>query len=61
MAAGLVIGLAASAGLSNNLSPFIYGISTRDWLSFVAAPVAIILVGVVACVVPARRVANAIP
>src|SRR5204862_1976017 len=34
MAAGLVIGLAASAGLSNSLSPFIYGVSTRDWLSF---------------------------
>jgi predicted lysophospholipase L1 biosynthesis ABC-type transport system permease subunit len=61
MAAGLVIGLAASAGLSNNLAPFIYGVSTRDWLSFGVAPIALILVGVIACVVPARRVAQTDP
>jgi predicted permease len=61
MVAGLVIGLGASAGLSNNLSPFIYGVSTRDWVSFVVAPIAMIVAGVIACVVPARRVANADP
>ena len=38
MIAGLAIGLAASAVLSNNLTPFIYGVSTRDWLSFGVAP-----------------------
>jgi putative ABC transport system permease protein len=61
IAAGLIIGLAASAGLSNTLAPFIYGVSTRDALSFIVAPIAVMIVGVIACIVPARRVANANP
>ena len=61
IASGLVIGLSASAALSNQLSPFIYGVSTRDWLSFGVAPVVLAIVGVLACVVPARRVARTDP
>jgi predicted permease len=61
IAAGLVIGVALAMGLSNNLSPFIYGVSTRDWLSFGVAPAALLLVGIAACVVPARRVAQTDP
>ena len=61
MGAGLVIGVAASAGLSNNLSPFVYGVSTLDWLSFSIAPLVLIAVGVIACIVPARRVAQTDP
>jgi predicted permease len=59
--AGLTIGVAASAGLSNSLSPFIYGVSTRDWLSFGLALFVLIVVGCIACVVPARRVATTDP
>ena len=61
MIAGVVIGLAASAGLSNNLSPFIYGVSANDWLSFGLAPLVLLIVGVIACIVPARRVAQTDP
>lgn len=61
MIAGLVIGLSASMALSNNLAPFIYGVSTRDWLSFGVAPLVLIAAGVIACVVPARRVARTDP
>ena len=61
MIAGLVIGVAASAVLSNNLEPFVYGVSTRDWLSFGVAPIVLLIVGVIACVVPARRVAQTDP
>jgi putative ABC transport system permease protein len=61
MLAGLAIGLAISAGLSNQLSPFIYGVSTRDWLSFGVAPLILIVAGVLACIVPARRVAQTDP
>ena len=61
MIAGLVIGVAASAALSNNLEPFVYGVSTRDWLSFGVAPIVLLIVGVIACVVPARRVAQTDP
>ena len=58
MLAGLAIGVAISAALSDQLSPFVYGVSTRDWLSFGLAPLVLIAVGVIACIVPARRVAR---
>jgi putative ABC transport system permease protein len=61
MIAGLAIGLAASAALSNNLTPFIYGVSTRDWWSFGIAPIVLLIAAVIACVVPARRVAHTDP
>lgn len=61
MMAGLAIGVAASAALSNNLAPFVYGVSTRDWVSFGLAPIVLLIVGVIACVVPARRVAQTDP
>jgi hypothetical protein len=59
--AGLIIGVMTAAGLSNNLASFVYGVSTRDWLSFGLAPLVLVLVGVIACVVPARRVAQTDP
>jgi ABC-type antimicrobial peptide transport system permease subunit len=61
MTAGVVVGLAVSAALSNSLAPFVYGISTRDWLSFGVAPLVLLLVGALACIVPARRVAQTDP
>jgi putative ABC transport system permease protein len=61
MIAGLVIGIAASAGLSNNLAPFIYGVPARDVMSFGLAPLLLVIVGVIACVVPARRIAKTDP
>jgi putative ABC transport system permease protein len=61
MAAGLIVGLWASASLSSHLSPFIYGISTRDWLSFGVAPIVLLIAGAIACIVPARRVARTDP
>jgi putative ABC transport system permease protein len=57
MLAGVMVGLAASAALSSNLAPFIYGVSTRDVLSFGVAPVVLLMAGAIACIVPARRVA----
>jgi putative ABC transport system permease protein len=61
MIAGLAIGLGASAALSNNLTPFVYGVSARDWISYGVAPIVLLMVGVIACVVPARRVAQTDP
>jgi ABC-type antimicrobial peptide transport system permease subunit len=61
MIAGVAVGLAASAVLSNNLSPFIYGVSTRDLLSFAVAPIVLLIAGAIACIVPARRVAQTDP
>jgi predicted permease len=59
--AGLVIGMAGAVALSNSLSPFLYGVSATDSLSFGVAPIALLLVGVAASVVPARRVARTDP
>jgi putative ABC transport system permease protein len=61
MIAGLMIGVAASAALSSSLAPFVYGVSTRDWLSFGVAPLVLVIVAVMACAVPARRVAQTDP
>ncbi len=57
----MAIGLALSAGLSNQLTPFIYGVSTHDWISFGVAPLVLVIVGTIACIVPARRVAQTDP
>jgi putative ABC transport system permease protein len=59
--AGLAIGLASSAALANNLEPFVYGVSTLDWLSFGIAPIVLLIVVAIACVMPARRVAQTDP
>ena len=61
MVAGLLIGVGLAFALSNNLAPFLYGVSTNDWLSFGIAPLVLLIVGVIACVVPARRVAQTDP
>ena len=54
-------GLGVAMALSNNLSPFLYGVAATDWISFGVAPAALLLVGIAACVVPARRVARTDP
>ena len=59
--AGLAIGIAAAIGLSSYLAPFLYGVPANDWLSFGVAPIVLLLVGVAACIVPARRVARTDP
>ena len=58
---GLVIGLASAWMLSTSLAPFVYGVSARDGLSFATSTALLLLAGTVACVVPARRVAQADP
>jgi predicted permease len=59
--AGLTAGMALAGGLSSQLAPFLYGVPATDWLSFGLAPVVLLLVGVAACLVPARRVAQTDP
>jgi putative ABC transport system permease protein len=53
--AGLFIGVAVAAFLATSLSRVLYGISPYDVTSFVAGPILVAFVAVVACVVPARR------
>jgi putative ABC transport system permease protein len=58
---GLITGIALAAAFANRLSPFLFGVSPTDVLSFGVAPLALIVVGIAACLVPARRVARTDP
>ena len=55
IAAGAVAGLLAAAALSRILESFLYGVATADRLTFVAAPLLLVAVALVACWLPARR------
>jgi predicted permease len=52
---GLAVGLIAAFFLSRTLATLLYGVSTRDAISFVAVPAVLLLVSVVACLVPVLR------
>ena len=53
VAAGTVVGLAAAAASSRVLESFLYGVATDDRLTFVAAPLVLVAVALVACWLPA--------
>ncbi|HXW05911.1 MAG TPA: ABC transporter permease [Vicinamibacterales bacterium] len=58
---GVIIGLAAAAALAPGLRRLLFGIEPIDPLSFVLAPVVLLLVGILACLLPARRAASVDP
>jgi putative ABC transport system permease protein len=59
--AGLVAGMLASALLTRVLSTQLYGVTTHDTLTFIVVPLMLLLVGALACLMPARRAANLDP
>ena len=61
VASGTVIGLAGAAASSRILKSFLYGIAADDRVTFVAAPLALVAVALVACYVPARRATRVAP
>ena len=61
VAAGAVLGLLGAAGSSRLLESFLYGVGADDALTFVAAPVALVAVALVACWLPGRRAARIHP
>jgi len=60
-AGGVAAGLAAAFFLSRSLSSLIYGVSTRDALSFLVVPLILAIVSIVACAAPAWRAARIDP
>ena len=58
---GLVVGLAAAAGLARFIQTLLFGITPLDVWAYVAAPVVLLLVAIVACAIPARRAAAVDP
>jgi predicted permease len=53
--AGIGLGLAASFGLARFLTSFLFGVTERDPLVFIVAPLVLAVVALVAVWVPARR------
>jgi ABC-type antimicrobial peptide transport system permease subunit len=52
---GAAAGLAGGAMLTRVLKGQLFGVSATDPLTFLAVPVILVLVALVACVIPARR------
>jgi putative ABC transport system permease protein len=59
--AGLALGLFAAAGASRLLSGLLFGVTPYDTVAFAIAPVVLIVVALVACLVPAWRAAAVDP
>jgi ABC-type antimicrobial peptide transport system permease subunit len=58
---GLIIGVGVAAMVTRLLSAFLYGGSTTDTLTFIAIPVLLTLVALLACYLPARRATKVDP
>jgi putative ABC transport system permease protein len=58
---GLAVGLTAAAALTRLMQALLVGIEPIDTVSFIAAPVALVVVALIACAVPARRAAATDP
>ena len=59
--AGALVGLVVSFAAMRTLSSLLYGITAADPATFIAAPVLLISVAVLASYVPARRAASSDP
>jgi ABC-type antimicrobial peptide transport system permease subunit len=60
-ACGLGMGLALASGLTQVMASLLYGVRAADPITFIAVPVFILLVAVIACLVPAWRAARTDP
>jgi putative ABC transport system permease protein len=61
IAIGLTAGIAGAAVLTRVLSGLIYGIRALDPVTFVSVPLILCAIGVLACLIPARRAASVDP
>jgi ABC-type antimicrobial peptide transport system permease subunit len=59
--AGLILGLVASFILTRLLTGLLHGVEATDPITFVAAPLVLLLVAAAAAILPARRAAKTDP
>jgi predicted permease len=60
-AIGLALGVAGSVALTRTLAGLVYGVGTLDPLTFVAVPLLLSIVALLACLLPAKRAASVDP
>jgi predicted permease len=58
---GLAVGLLASLGAERSLTSFLYGVSPMDAITYVGVMITLLLVGILAALIPARRAASIEP
>jgi putative ABC transport system permease protein len=58
---GLLLGLPAALGLTRLMESVIFGVTTRDPLTFLTLPLLLVVVAMLACYLPARRAARVDP
>jgi ABC-type antimicrobial peptide transport system permease subunit len=58
---GIVVGAVGAVLLARLLASFLFGVGTLDPLAFAAASVALLLIGVAAASIPARRAGTVDP
>jgi putative ABC transport system permease protein len=58
---GIVVGLGAAMFLATPLARFLYGVASRDPLTFAAAPGLLLVIAVLACLIPARKATRVQP
>jgi ABC-type antimicrobial peptide transport system permease subunit len=58
---GLVIGLGGAFALTRLMSSLLFGVSTTDKVTFVLVGVGLMVVGLAACYLPARRATRVDP
>ena len=55
--AGVLVGLASALGLTRVIAGFLFGVTTRDPMVFVAVPIILAAVALIGVWLPARRAA----
>ncbi len=60
-AVGILVGIAGAFALARSMATLVFGISTRDPITFAAVPVILALVAAIATLLPARRAARVDP